>query len=179
MNIQFTARQAVLTPEIRAYCEKRLAQMNKLVGENQVFDANVILAAEKSRQKAEIHVVAKGANLVVVEETLDMMTSLYQAFENLEKKIRKERDKWRERKRRGGRGRKEQPTPVEGGEPVETVRRVIPSRNFSLKPMSLEEALIQLDVKNREAFAFRREDSEKWAVVFRRKDGHLGLIEPE
>ena len=108
-----------------------------------------------------------------------VMTSLYQAFENLEKKIRKERDKWRERKRRGGRERKEQAPPVEGEEPVESVRRVIPSRNFSLKPMSLEEALIQLDIRNKEAFAFRREDSEKWAVVFRRKDGHLGLIEPE
>jgi putative sigma-54 modulation protein len=177
MNIQFTARQAVLTPEMRAYCEKRLARLQKLAGDP--FEVNVILGVEKNRHKAEVHIAAKGASLVVVEETLDMMTSLNQAFDNLEKKIRKERAKWRERKRRGGRERKEaRPTP-EGPEAPETGRRVIVSSHYSLKPMSLEEALIQLDQKNREVFVFRREDSEKWAVVFRRRDGHVGLVDPE
>jgi len=178
MNIQFTARQAVLTPEIKTTCEKRLAQIDKLIGKEKVFDVNVILTAEKSRNKAEIHVVAKGTNLVVCEETLDMMTSLSQAFENLEKKIRKEKAKWRERKRRGGRDRRELAPPVEIPEP-EPGRRVIASPHFSLKPMSLEEALIELDTHKREVFVFRRENSERWSVVFKRADGNVGLVEPE
>ena len=45
--------------------------------------------------------------------------------------------------------------------------------------MSLEEAIVQLDVKNKEVFLFRREGSQAWAVVYRRKDGHYGLVEPE
>jgi len=51
--------------------------------------------------------------------------------------------------------------------------------DYSLKPMSLEEALMQLDLKRKEVFVFRRQESEKLAVVFRRRDGHYGLIEPE
>jgi putative sigma-54 modulation protein len=178
MNIRYTARQAVLTPEIKAACEKRFGQLEKLIGVGRIIDANVILSVEKSRNKAEIHIVAKGANLVVEEETLDMMTSIGQAFENLEKKVRKDRAKWRERKRRGGRERKEM-APLEPAEPSETVRRIVSSRNYSLKPMSLEEAVVQLEADGSEVFLFRRENSEKWSVVFRRGDGHIGLVEPE
>jgi putative sigma-54 modulation protein len=45
--------------------------------------------------------------------------------------------------------------------------------------MSLEEALIQIDIKSKEVFLFRSEGSEEWAVIYRRKDGHYGLVEPE
>jgi len=61
----------------------------------------------------------------------------------------------------------------------EPEKRVIRSPYFSLKPMSLEEALVQLDVKNKDVFLFRRQGSEEWAVVFRRRDGHYGLVEPD
>jgi putative sigma-54 modulation protein len=174
MNIHFTARQAVLTPEIREYCEKRLDRLKGL-GDG-LLGVNVILEVQKNRNKAEIQVRAKGNSLVVVEESLDMMSSLNQAFDNLEKKLKKEREKWRERKRRGGRERKEF---VPSAENLEPEKRVLRSQSFSLKPMSLDEALVQLEVKNREVFMFRRGDSEKWSVVYRRKDGHYGLVEPE
>jgi len=174
MNVHYTARQAALTPEIQAYCEKRLGRLKGLVGD--VLDVNVILIVQKNRNKAEINVRAKGGGLVVVEETLDMMDSLNRAFDNLEKKVKKERAKWREKKRRGGRERK---TLAPGLEAVEPEKRVIRSSHFSLKPMSLEEALVQIDIKNKEVFLFRREGTEEWAVLYRRKDGHYGLVEPE
>ena len=174
MNVNYTARQATLTPEIRTYCEKRLARLKNLVDD--VLDVNVILIVQKSRNKAEINVRAKGGGLVVVEETLDMMDSLNKAFDTLEKRIRKERAKWRERKRRGGRERKVLAPPVEASEPE---KRVVRAAFFSVKPMSLDEALVQLDVKAKEIFLFRREGSQEWAAVYRRKDGHYGLVEPE
>lgn len=174
MNVHYTARQATLTPEIKAYCEKRLGRLKGLVGD--VLDVNVILIVQKNRNKAEINVRAKGGGLVVVEETLDMMDSLNRAFDNLEKKVRKERVKGRDKKRRGGRERKVLVPTLEAPEPE---KRVIRSNYFSLKPMSIEEALIQIDIKSKEVFLFRREGTEAWAVVYRRKDGHYGLIEPE
>jgi putative sigma-54 modulation protein len=174
MNIHYTARQATLTPEIKAYCEKRLSRLKGLVGD--VLDVNVILNVQKNRNKAEINVRAKGGGLVVVEETLDMMDSLNRAFDNLEKKVRKERVKGREKKRRGGRERKTLVPVLEAPEPE---KRVIRSNHFSFKPMPLEEALIQIDIKSKEVFLFRREGSEEWAVIYRRKDGHYGLVEPE
>jgi len=174
MNVHYTARQAALTPEIQAYCEKRLGRLKALVDD--VLDVNIILIVQKNRSKAEINVRAKGGGLVVVEETLDMMDSLNRAFDTLEKRIRKERAKWRERKRRGGRERKVLVPAVEAPEPE---KRVVRSPHYSLKPMSLEEAIVQLDIKNKEVFLFRHEGSEDWAVVYRRKDGHYGLVEPE
>ena len=105
-----------------------------------------------------------------------MMGALNQAFDNLETKVKKEREKWRERKRRGGRVRKEFTI---GAEAVEPERRVIRSPHFSAKPLSLDEALAQFEFKNREVLVFRREGSEGWAVLYRRKDGHVGLVEPE
>ena len=174
MNIHFTARRAVLTPEIKDYCEKRLTRLKSLSAE--IFDVNVILGVQKSTNSAEIHVKAKGAGLVVVEESPDMMSSLNLAFDNLEKKIKKERDKWRERRRRGARERKEL---VDLSETAEPGKRVIRSQNFSAKPLSLEEAVAQFEFKNREVLVFRREGSENWAVLYRRKDGNFGLVEPE
>ena len=174
MNVHYTARQAALTPEIQAYCEKRLGRLKALVDD--VLDVNIILIVQKNRSKAEINVRAKGGGLVVVEETLDMMDSLNRAFDNLETKVRKERAKWREKKRRSGRERKALAPVLEAPEPE---RRIIRANHYSLKPMSLDEALVQLDIKNKEVFLFRREGTEDWAVLYRRKDGHYGLVEPE
>lgn len=175
MNIHYTARQGHLTPDIKAYCDKRLAELKRMM--SFATDVDVILSHEKNRQKAEIHVRAKGAGLVVIEESPDMMSSLHQAFDALEKKIRKEREKFREKKRRGGRERKlfAQPAAEEG----EGEKRVIRAAHFSAKPLTVEEAALQLDLKKREVYVFRMEGTEKWAVLYRRKDGHYGLVQPE
>ena len=175
MNVHYTARQAALTPEIQAYCEKRLGRLKAIVDD--VLDVNIILIVQKNRSKVEINVRAKGGGVVVAEETLDMMDSLNRAFDTLEKRIRKERAKWREKKRRGGREMKSLAPAVEAV--PEPEKRVVRSPHYSLKPMSLEEAIVHLDIKNKEVFLFRLEGSEDWAVVYRRKDGHYGLVEPE
>jgi putative sigma-54 modulation protein len=173
MNVHYTARKTALTPEIQAYCEKRLARLKDLV--DAVLDVNVILDIQRARHKAEIHVRAKGVGYVVQEETADMMDSLNKAFDTIEARIRKDRAKWREKKRRGGRERKGL---APAGVPAEPENRVIRANFFSLKPLSLEEAIIQLDAKNKEVFLFRREGSQDWAAVYRRKDGQYGLVEP-
>jgi putative sigma-54 modulation protein len=174
MIVNFTARQMDITPDIKAYCEKRLKALERLLGS--VIEVDLILSAEKFRHKVEIHVKAKGASLVVEEETHDLMNSLNLAFEGLEKKVKKEREKWREKKRRKGRERKRFSLAPEAE--AET-RRIVHSENYSVKPMDLEDALIQFELEKKEIFMFRKPGSEKWAVIFRRKDGHLGLIEPE
>jgi putative sigma-54 modulation protein len=171
MNVRYTTRQADLTPEIKAYCEKRLARLKNLL--DGLLDINVILSIQKGRSRAEVHVQAKGRGFVVVEETLDMIESLNRAFDTLETRIRKDRDKLRERKRRGV--RKGAAPAVVAPEPE---NRVIRANFFSPTPMTLEEAIVQLDAKDKEVFLFRREGSKSWAAVYRRKDGQYGLVEP-
>ncbi len=175
MVVHFTARQMDLTPEIKAYCEKRLKALEKLMGS--VIEVDLILSVEKYRHKVEIHVKAKGASLMMVEETHEMMNSLNLAFENLEKKVKKEREKFRAKKRRKGRKRKQSTWSSETE--AEPVKRIIKSQAYSVKPLPLEEALLQFDLEGKDVFLFRKQGSENWAVIYRRKDGHYGLIEPE
>jgi len=174
MNINYTARHSNITPEIKKQCERRVKSLEKLLG--YPVDADLILSVEKYRHKVEINVKIKGATLNTVEETQDMFSSLSLAFDHIEKRIKKERDKLKERKRRKHREKGSFPPPVMAEEPRS---RVILSMDYSLKPMSVEEALLQLETSNREVFVFRKFDSEKWAVIYRRKDGNLGLVEPE
>lgn len=173
MNINFTARHTNITPEIKQFCEKRLNSLEKILGHK--IDADLILSVEKYRHKAEINVRTKRMILNVAEETHDMFNSLGLAFDNIEKRAKKKREKLRESKRRKNR-EKETFFP---GETEEKQRRVIRSQDYSLKPMSLEDAFMQFDLSKKEVFVFRKTGSENWVVIYRRKDGNFGLIEPE
>jgi putative sigma-54 modulation protein len=174
MNINYTARHTTISPEIKKHCERRLRAIEKLLG--YPVEADLILSVEKYRHKAEINVKIKGATLNTVEETHDMFSSMGLAFDHIEKRVKKEREKLRGRKRRKNKEAVSVALPLDTEEqPV----RVIPSRDFSLKPMSVEEALLQLETRKKEVFVFRKFDSEKWAVLYRRKDGNFGLVEPE
>lgn len=174
MSLNFTARHTSITPEIKRYCEKRLKSFARVLGNK--IDADLILSVEKYRHKVEINVKTKGAALNAVEETHDMLSSLGLAFDNIEKRVKKEKEKLRERKRRKYREREAFSLPIE---PEEKQRRVIISQDYSLKPMSVEEAFLQFDLNKKEIFVFRKLGSEKWAVIYRRKDGNYGLVEPE
>ena len=150
-------------------------KMVQLIGLCIEVEADLILSVEKYRHKAEINMKTKGATLNTVEETGDMLSSLGLAFDHIEKRVKKSIDKTRRKKRRRGKeGRELLPEETESSEP-----RILRSQDFSMKPMSIDEALMQLDSKKRDVFVFRKFDTEKWAVLYRRKDGNIGLIEPE
>lgn len=173
MNINYTARNTRLTPDIKKYCEKRLQSIEKLL--EYPVEASLILSVEKYRHKVEINVKIKGTTLHAVGETKDMFISLGAAFDHVEKRVKKEREKLREKKRKV----KSREASALPSEREEAQKRIIHSRDYSLKPFSVEEAIHQMESNKRDIFMFRKFDSEKWAVLYRRKDGHFGLVEPE
>ncbi|MBU1475518.1 MAG: ribosome-associated translation inhibitor RaiA [Acidobacteria bacterium] len=172
MNINFTARQTHITPEIKKYCERRIKSIEIKLGTE--VEADIILSTEKYRNIAEVNIKSRVAQLNAEEETSDMMSSLDAAFDQLDRRTRKEKEKLRKRKRR-----KQKESGLVPPAEEETRKKVIRSQDYSLKPMSVEEALIQLDSGKKEVFVFRHIGSEKWAVVYKRRDGHFGFIEPE
>ncbi len=173
MAVNFTARHFSITPEIKKQCERRIKNIEKLLG--YPVEVNLILSVEKYRHKVDIKVKTKGMILNDVEETRDMLSSLGIAFDNIEKRVKKEKEKFRERKRRKI---KEMAGFSASPDEEDTEKKVIRSENYSLKPMSIEEALMLFESGTKEVFVFRNVDSEKWAVLYRRKDGHYGLVEP-
>jgi putative sigma-54 modulation protein len=173
MKIKYTARHAKVTDEMKQYCEKRVKSLEKLLGHQ--IEAEVLLSVEKYRHKVEISLKTKTATLNTIEETHDMSSSLVGAFEHLQKRVKKEREKLRERKRRRVKEIETLSAPMEKGV---APKRMIRSQSFTMKPMTVEEALVQMETSNEEVFLFRTLATESWAVVYRRKDGNYGLIEP-
>ena len=172
MKINYTARHTKVSEEMKEYCEKRIQSLEKLLGHP--IDASILASVEKHRQKVEINLKTKMATLNTVEETHDMSSSLIGAFDHLETRVKKEREKLRERKRRRIKESENYPSVLEEGE---RPRRMIRSQNYTMKPLSLEEALVQLDASKEDVFLFRTLETENWAVLYRRKDGNYGLIE--
>ncbi len=174
MKVNYTARHTNVTPDIRRYCEKRIKSLERILGHP--IEADVLLSVEKYRQKVEINLKAKMTAFNTVEETHDMTSSLVGAFDHLEKRVKKEREKLRERKRRRVR---ETGIFTSSAETEERPRRVIRSLSYSMKPMSLEEAIVQFEMSKNEILLFRTAGKENWAVLYRRRDGNYGLVEPE
>jgi len=175
MIVHFTARQAPLAAEVKQYCEKRLKSLDKLL--KAAHEVDLIFAAAKNRQLVEVHVKAKGGGLVVQEEGPELMRVLDRAFDNLERKLKKDKEKFREKKRRKGRELLPEVAVPAGG--PEAGQRIMRSDEISLKPMSVEEAALRLDETKKDILAFRKMGSERWAILYRRKDGHYALLEPE
>jgi putative sigma-54 modulation protein len=175
MNINFTARHTEITDQTRKYCARRITALEKLLG--YPIETDIILSTEKYRQKVEINIKIKGSTINTFEETSDMFSSLVAAFDHIERRIKKERAKLKERKRRKPKTAEMEPGSAE--EEREGVARIIPSKDYSLKPMSIEEAAMRLESGRREILVFRNIDTGKWAVLYRRKDGHFGIVKPE
>lgn len=175
MKINYTARNTDITPQIKKYCERRMNSIEKLVGYS--IEADLLLAHEKYRQKVEINIKTKGGTLNTQEETQDMLSSLGIAFDNIEKRVKKEKDKLKGRKRRRVRETGILSAPEEV--PEKSKGKIIRTNQFSLKPQSVEEALMLMESRKYDVFMFRNFDSEKWAVLYRRKDKNFGLIDPE
>ena len=174
MKIRYTARNTKVTDEMKQYCEKKIQLVEKLLG--YPIEAELIVSVEKYRHKAEISLKTKTAALNTIEETHDMTSSLVGAFEHLEKRVKKEREKLRERKRRRV---KEIGTPPMPRENEKKPKRVIRNQSFTMKPMTVEEAVVQMETRKEDVFLFQVMDTENWAVIYRRKDGNYGLVEPK
>ncbi|RLE02943.1 MAG: ribosome-associated translation inhibitor RaiA [Candidatus Aminicenantes bacterium] len=174
MEIKFTSRGVELPPKARDYCQRRLQSLEKKL--DSLMDVNIVYTMEKYRHRVELKLKWKGGLVTTEAETEDMMASFGEAFDQLEKRLKKEKEKQREKKRRAGKSREASSLEIESSSPA---RRIILSHDFSLKPMCLEEAILQLEAKRREVFLFLDQASGNWHVLYRRKDGHYGLIKPE
>ncbi|MBD3413151.1 MAG: ribosome-associated translation inhibitor RaiA [Candidatus Aminicenantes bacterium] len=174
MNINYTGRQINITPEIREFCEKRIQNLDKLI--KSPAEVDIVLSVEKYRYEAEINISSKGFTLNAAEETQDMLSSLGLAFENIERQVKKEIEKARQRKRRI---RKEPESFSEEPGIQKQGTRIIRDQNYTLKPMSVDEAALLFDPKKKSVFVFKNIETQKWTVLYKRKDQNLGLIELE
>ncbi|HEV8131427.1 MAG TPA: ribosome-associated translation inhibitor RaiA [Acidobacteriota bacterium] len=172
MNIEITGRHIEITPALHAFVEQHLAKIPRLLGDNVAI--HVILTVEKRRHLCEIVLKSKTAQLACMEETNDMYASVVRASHKLEKQANKTKKKRVEVKRRknAAPARRKSVTVV-------VVPGLAPSvieESISKKPMAIEEALLNLNDSGNGFVVYRDADSQSISVVYRRKDGNIGLI---
>lgn len=174
MQVHITGRQVAITPAIRKFAEEKLHKIEKLLGGT--IEAHVVLTAEKRRHHAEIQVKSRTASLSGAEETGDLFASIGDVVLKLEHQARKHKEKLTSRKKRG-KGIKAvavavEPTPRKAS-------RIFPSDRYRLKPLSAEDAVLELDAAGSDLLVYRDDQTYRVNVVYRRKDGNFGLVDPE
>jgi putative sigma-54 modulation protein len=185
MQVHITGRQVAITPAIRKYTEEKLKKVEKLLGGP--IEAHVVLAVEKRRHHAEIQVKSRTALLSGAEETEDLYASIGDVVEKLERQALKHKEKLTGRKKRGTRDATSlaaQEPATKSARPAKTgasarLPRIVPSARYRLKPLSAEDAAMELDSGGGDLLVFRDDHTYRVNVVYRRKDGNFGLVDPE
>ncbi|MBO6304478.1 MAG: ribosome-associated translation inhibitor RaiA [Selenomonadaceae bacterium] len=165
-----------ITPSLREYVEKRIGKIEKYF--DNLDEITVLLTVSKGRHIVEVTVPVEGGVLLRGEEaTMDMYTSIDLVYEKLERQIRKQKTKLEKRFREGFNpdAIEEGPIPTEG----ETEYNIIRHKKFNVKPMDVDEAIMQMNLLNHNFFMFRDSETESVNVVYKRADGDYGLIESD
>jgi len=170
MNVEITGRHVIITPAIRIYVMKRLRKFGRVLAEPLNF--HVILGVEKDRHSAEVVCKTKILDLTGPGEPKDMYSSITRAISKIERQALRQKDKRIETKRKRGKA-----TLLPSPEPP-APRRLngILEEEAQRKPMELEEAVLELAQSEYPFIVFRNAESGGVNVLYRRKDGSLGLI---
>jgi putative sigma-54 modulation protein len=175
MNVDITGRHVVITPAIRTYVLRRLRKFARILGEN--IDFHVIVGVEKERHTAEILMKSKFLDITGKGKTDDMYSALQLAVDKLERQALKHKAKLIETKRQRAKASSvAKKSTVSAGETLAGRRNGITEEEARKKPMALEEAVMELRQADNAFVVFRDVDSGAVRVLYRRKDGSLGLI---
>ena len=179
MRISVTFRHVEPTAALRTYAEEKLGRVKKYL--RRPVDAHVILSVSKERHVAEITLKADHVTMFAAEETHDLYSAIDLALDKLEHQAQKLKAKRRSHKGAAGRGEVREvvasvlaEASAPGGIP-----EVIRTQRVPAKPLAVEEAVEQLRASRDDFLVFTNASDQRLAVLYRRKDGNYGLIEPE
>jgi len=165
-----------VTPALRDYVEKRVGKVTKYF--DKVGEITVLLTVTKGRHIVEVTVPVQGVLLRGEEATMDMYTSIDLVIEKLERQIHKHKTKIEKRFRAGSfKTEAIVPPVISNTEDDNDEYPVVKTKRFAVKPMDVQEAIMQMNLVNHDFFVFRDSESDETNVVYRRKDGNYGLIE--
>ncbi len=180
MQITVTFRHMESSEAVRSYVEEKLARVKKYIDEP--IDAQVVLSVQKKiNHRAEVTMVAKGLTMKSMEEKDDMYAAIDLMVDKIERQLKKYKEKLKQHKGSSENQRLVAKS-VLSAESVDEgydTPEIIRSNSFFVKPMSVEEAVMQMDLLDKDFLVFTDDRSEEMNVVYRRKDGNYGLIVPQ
>lgn len=176
MKINVYGKNLNVTKSLKETAEKKVSKLDKFFFKD--VEAKVVLSIEKLRQIVEITIPFNGTILRAEEISNDMYQSIDKAVDILERQIRKHKTKLLNKKLT------RESIRFENIEPLdelfdEDYPKIVKTKKFAMKPMNIEEAVLQMDLLRHNFFVFLNSDTEEVNVVYKRKDKNYGLIEPE
>jgi putative sigma-54 modulation protein len=175
MQTSVTFKNIDPSDNLKSYVGDKLNRFDKYL--DNPAEASVVLAVEKFRHIAEINISGDRLTINGKEETVDMYSAIDMVLDKLEKQIKKNKEKIRER-RFVAKNRNRSMPDSEINPPDEDIERQIKIRNIEYKPMDVEEAVLQMDLIEDNFLVFTNARSDQINVLYRRRDGHYGLIQP-
>ena len=178
MRLQVKGRNLEVSEQIRKYAEEKLGKLDKLVNDPTRVELELLVEKNPSihdNHVAEATVWTKGPVLRARESSADMKASIDQLVSKLERQVKRYREKRRVAPRRHA------PPPAEPSslDLDEDAVAITKTKQFTVNPMTPDEAVLQLELVGHDFFVFRNADSNGINVVYRRRDGRYGLIEPQ
>ena len=175
MKFQYSEKKVKLPGNVHAYAEKKVMKLARYFEED--AEALIVFSVEKNRNKAELTVRGAGTWFRASESTSDMFASIDAAVGTIEGQIRKNKTRLARRLKQDAfvRSAQEETSFVPEAEEDLSITKV---KQFYFKPMTREEAVMQMNLLDHNFFAFREEDNGgTFAVVYKRNDGGYGLID--
>ena len=175
MQTSVTFKNLDPSEHLKSYVTEKLDRFDRLL--DNPAEANVVLSVEKFRHIAEININGDRLNINGKEEINDMYSAIDMVMDKLEKQIKKSKQKIREH--RSGIKTRSKGKAAPETEPVEEdTEKQVKVKYIEYKPMDVEEAVMQMDLVNGRFLVFTDARTDKVNVLYRRKDGHYGLIQP-
>ncbi len=179
MQITVTARHLEITEALRRYAEEKVARLQKFV--DQITAAHVVLSIEKHRQIAEVTLRVRELTIHGEESSDDLYCAIDLVADKIERQIVRYKEKIVGHSGRGSaRARSRNATsPAESELVSEDGPRIVKTKRFAMKPLSPDEAAVHMGLLGHSFFVFRNAHTQEVNVLYRRKDGDYGLIEPK
>ncbi|HEY8560643.1 MAG TPA: ribosome-associated translation inhibitor RaiA [Pyrinomonadaceae bacterium] len=176
MKFEYTGRHIEVTPALRTHVEEHFQRLSHLF-DGKALNAHVIIEVEKGRHRSEI--IVKWRNEVLTADTTlaDMYQSLSRTIDKIEKQALKLKNKIIDKHHKAKKA-SAVATPVDDVAPAPTAPRIVSARRYAVKPMTAEEAVFRLNDEENQFLVFRNAEDEKVSVIYKRKDGNYGLIQP-
>ena len=175
MKFQFSEKKVKLPQNVHVYAEKKVMKLARFFEED--AEALIVFSVEKNRNNVELTVHGAGTWFRARESTSDMFASIDAAVGTIEGQIRKNKTRLARRLRQDAFTRTAEETSFTPDEKEDELR-IVRIKEFYFKPMTREEAVLQMNLLEHNFFAFRDIDNgESFAVVYRRHDGDYGLID--
>lgn len=174
MNVNVRGKNIVVTPALKEYVEKKITKITRQF--KTVGDISAVLKVEKGNHIVEITVPASGILIRAQETTKDMYSSIDLVVEKIERQVHKYKTRLAKRKYSNF----VEPVPVTEVEAAPDEEfKIIKNKKFLMNPMTAEEAILQMNLLDHDFFVYFDPDYGGVNVVYRRKDGNYGLLQPE